>query len=256
MTTTEMDPQLASAVRAELLAIGTKHSRLQRQQRRTRALAIGIGLVVMAGATTGAAIAVNNVPGTTTVESLGGITTAIHTGTGTLDLGPVPAKAGAVIVNLTCLNRKGTVTVQTKPQSRDSSAAFVTLYCGKGRTRPAHITDGLLPKPGSTTITITADPGTKWKATAEYANSTTSAWGVNAHGQTYGLCDYDGCPDLIAAQVINGEEGYVSSEEWNAFEGSGYIKVYKSDGTTVIGRFAIGISDDGSHPATTSAPKP
>ena len=42
----------------------------------------------------------------------------------------------------------------------------------------------------------------------------------------------------------------------DAFEGSGYINVYKSDGTTVIGRFAIGIPDDGSHPATTSTPGP
>ncbi|MEJ1231001.1 MAG: hypothetical protein WDM88_10845 [Galbitalea sp.] len=66
---------------------------------------------------------------------------------------------------------------------------------------------------------------------------------MNARGQTYGKCDYDGCPDLMAAQVINGEEGYVSSRELDAFRGTGYVKVYKSDGTTVIGRFAIGIPE-------------
>jgi hypothetical protein len=247
MNAMEINPGFASAVRAELAAIGSKHSRLQRHQRRVRALVIVVGVIVIAGATTGAAIAVSNLPGTTTITPLGGFATATHTGTGTLDLGPVPAKAGAVIVNVTCLNREGTVSVPTNPQSRLFSGGFVTLYCGKGRTKPARIDDGLLPKPGGTTITITADPGTKWKATAEYASSTTSAWGVNAQGKTYGLCDYNGCPDLMAAQVINGEEGYIYAKEFGGFKGSGYIKVYKSDGTMVVGRFAIGIVEGGSH---------
>jgi hypothetical protein len=247
MSATEMNPKLASAVRAELAAIGTKHSRLQRHQRRVRTLVIVVGVIVIAVATTGAAIVVSNLPGTTTVTPLGGFAAATLTGTGTLDLGPVPEKAGAVIVNVTCLNKEGTVSVPTNPQSRLFSGGFVTLYCGKGRTKPAKIDDGLLPRPGSTTITITADPGTKWKATAEYASSVTSAWGLNAHGQTYGKCDYNGCPDLMAAQVINGEEGYIYAKEFGGFKGTGYIKVYESDGTTVVGRFAIGIVDGGSH---------
>jgi hypothetical protein len=247
MTTPEMDTRLANAVRAELMAIGTHHSRLKRQQRRTRALAIGIALIAIAGVTTGAAIVVNSVPGATTVTPLGGIVSATGTGTGTMDVGPAPAKAGAVIVTVTCLNPQGTISVDTRPQSKGFVGGFSTIYCER-RSTPMTVKDGLLPKPGTTTITITADPGTRWKATAEYASSTTSAWGVNAHGQTYGLCDYDGCPDLTAAQVINGEEGYIYDREFAEFEGSGYIKVYKADGTTVIGRFAIGIVDGGSSP--------
>lgn len=245
MTTTEMDPQLAREVRAELTAIGTKHSRLQRHQQRVRALTVGIGILAIAGATTAAAIVVNNIPGSTTVAPLGGISTATHTGTGTIDLGPAPAKAGAVILNVTCLNQQGTVSIDTNPQNPGSGGDFATIYCS-GRTTPVHIKDGLLPKPGSTTITITADPGTRWKATAEYASSSTSAWGVNAHGQTYGLCNHNGCPELMAAQELaHGEEGYIYSTE--TIRGTGYLKVYKSDGTTVIGRFAIGIPDDGNH---------
>jgi hypothetical protein len=247
MTRTEMDPQLAREIRAELAAIGTKHSRLQRHQRRVRALTVGVGVLAIVGATTAAAVVVSNIPGSTTVVPLGGISTATHTGTGTMDLGPAPAKVGAVILNVTCLNRQGTVSIETNPQNRGSSGDFVTIYCS-GRTTPVHIKDGLLPKPGSTTITITADPGTRWKATAEYASSSTSAWGVNAHGQTYGLCNYKGCPNLMAAQELaHGEEGYIYSKEMDAFRGAGYLMVYKSDGTTVIGRFAIGIPDDGNH---------
>jgi hypothetical protein len=250
MTRSEMDPTLAHAVRAELTAIGTTHSRLQRHQRRVRILAVGIGIVAIAGVTTAAAIVVNNLQGSTTVVPIGGISTATHTGTGTVDLGPAPADAGAVILRVTCLNQQGTVSIETKPQNPGSAGDFLTIYCD-GRTTPVHITDGLLPKPGSTTITITADPGTKWKATAEYASSSTSAWGVNSRGQTFGLCNHNGCPDLMAAQVVNGEEAYVNTKEFDTFEGSGYIKVYKSDGTTVVGRFAIGIPDDGRTPVPT-----
>lgn len=247
MTRSEMDAKLAQSVRAELAAIGTTHSRLQRHQRRVRIVAVGVGIVAIAGVTTAAAIVVNHLPGATTVTPISGISSATHTGTGTIELGLAPANAGAVILRVTCLNQQGTVNVETMPQNPGSDGDFLTIYCD-GRTTPVHITDGHLPKPGSTTITITADPGTKWKATALYASSSTSAWGVNSSGQTFGLCNHNGCPDLMAAQVINGEEGYISAEESGAFEGTGYIKVYKSDGTTVIGRFAIGIPDDGNTP--------
>jgi hypothetical protein len=251
MSTTEMDPQLARALRAELAAIGTKHSRLQRHQRRSRALAVGLGVFTIAGAITGAAIVVNSVPGSTTVAPLGGITSDSHTGTGTLDLGPVPASAGAVIIDLTCLNQQETLIVPTKPQAPGSPESFVTIYCS-GRIDPVHIKDALLPKPGSTTITITADPQTRWKATAEYASSFTSAWAVNARGQTYGLCNHNGCPDLMAARIIDGQEAYISTKESTALIGSGYLN-YKSDGTTFVGQFPIGIPNDG-HPIATPVP--
>jgi hypothetical protein len=252
MSTTEMDAQLAQALRAELAAIGTKHSRLQRHQRRGRALAVGLGVFVIAGAITGAAIVVNSVLRSTTVAPLGGITTDSHTGTGTLDLGPAPANAGAVIVDLTCLNQQGTLIVPTKPQAPGSPESFVTIYCS-GRIDPVHIKDALLPKPGSTTITITADPQTRSKATAEYASSFTSAWAMNARGQTYRLCNHNGCPDLMAARIIDGQEAYISTKESTALIGSGYLNIYTSDGTTIVGQFPIGIPNDG-HPIATPAP--
>jgi len=243
MTSTEMNPLLSDAVRAELCALGTKHSRLQRQQRRARALAVGIGLVVVAGLTTGAAIVVNSLPGTATATAISSISSATHTGTGTMELGPVPARASAVIVTLACLNQVGTVSVETNSQSGNVEHDAEALLCGAGRTKPARIADAALPARGSTGITITAGPGTKWSATAQYASTSTTPWGVNARGHTYGKCTTRGCPDLIAAQVVDGEEGYVSDRQWAAFRGTGYIPVYKSDGTTVIGRFAIGIED-------------
>lgn len=247
-----MNPELAGAVRAELVSIGTKNSRLQHNQRRSRALVLTIGAVAIAGAITGAAIVVNNLPGTTTVAPLGGVVAATRTGTGALDLGPVPARAGAVIVDLTCLNKQGTVTVQTKPQV-GSTGSSVSVDCSL-RTEPVHIDDGLLPKAGSTSITVTADPDTTWRATAQYASSSTTAWGVNANGQTYGVPNGNGLPDLQAARATNGKQGYILTAELFAFEGSGHINVYGSDGTTVIGEFPIGDVDGWSYTATTDAP--
>jgi hypothetical protein len=258
MNTTEINPEFARAVRAELTAIGTKSSRLQRQQRRTRGLALTIGALALAGATTGAAVIVNNFPGATTVTPLGQIVTATRTGTASLDLGPAPANAVAVIVDLTCLSSEGTVSVSTNPQSEGmrERPGGVEGDCALVR-KPLHILDGLLPTSGTTSITITATPGTEWKATAQYASSSTTPWGVNAQGQTYGVPNVHGLPDLTPAQATNGKQGYIANKELQAMRHDGYINVYESDGTTVIGKFPIGHvpgGDDGSASVTTDGP--
>jgi hypothetical protein len=104
MTPVGMNPAVAEAVRAELLAIGTKNSRLQRHQRRARQLALTIALIAAAGLSTAAAIVVNHFPGSTSVTPLGGLHSVTHTGTGALELGRAPAGATRVIVIVQCLN--------------------------------------------------------------------------------------------------------------------------------------------------------
>lgn len=242
MNTTEMNTDFALAVRAELAAIGTKSSRLQRHQRRTRTLALSIGAVALASATTGAAVIVNNLPGTTTVAPLGNIVTVTHTGTGAIDLGPAPTNASVVVVDLSCVSDVGKVSLVLDPKGQ-SGADGMEADCAIVR-RTTHIEDGLLPKAGTTSITITATPGTTWKATAQYATSATTAWGVNANGQSYGVPNGNGMPDLEAAQATNGKQGYIFTKEIFAMDHSGYINVYESDGTTVIGQFPFGIVDN------------
>jgi hypothetical protein len=113
------------------------------------------------------------------------------------------------------------------------------------RSTTVHIDDGYLAL-GSTSITVTADPGTTWTAVVHYARSMTLPWAVNAHGQTYGGVDKEyGAPDLQGARATNGRDGYIVTKQFDAFRGCGYLPVYESDGTTVIGRFSIGISPDG-----------
>lgn len=239
MSTTEMDTGFARGVRAELTAIGTKDSRLQRHQRRARAVAMSLDAVVMVGALTGAAVVISNLPGTTTVVPLGNTVTAAHTGTASIDLGPAPANATVVVIDLTCVSDSGVVSVLTVPVAGSEGPDGSGVDCAVRETM--HVDDGLPPTAGTTSITITADPGTAWSATAQYGTSSTTEWGVNANGQTYGVPNVNGVPDLTPARASNGEWGYVFAEELGAMEQEGFINVYESDGTTIIGQQAFHI---------------
>jgi len=261
MNATDLDSDFADAVRAELAAIGTKRSRLQRQRRRTRLVGAGILAIVVAGATTGAAIVVGNIPGTTTVTPSGSTVTMTGTGTAPIELGAPVEGSNTVILDVTCVSDTGTITVPLTPgvmqdasgKTSPGGAEAAEWDCAKVR-RTTHITDGYL-APGSTSITITASQGTVWKAAARYGRSKVSPWGVNANGQSYGTSNKtNGVPDLDSAQATNGNIGYIYSKELLAFRGDGYINVYESDGTTVIGKFPIGNVDGGLWDTTTDAP--
>lgn len=245
MNQRDLNPGFAAAVRAELTAIGTKKSRLQSHQRRTRLALAGI-IALAAAATTGAAIVAAGFPGTTTVAPIGEAVGVTRTGTATIDLGPATNGANTVILDVTCISATGNISVpSTGGFSQDSSGRTATLNgwsswdCAK-RPTTVHIKDGYL-APGSSSITVTADPGTSWKAIAQYGGSTTTPFGVNANGQTYGAPNAKyGFPDLQGAQATNGKVGFIYVKEFGSFKGNGCINVYKSDGTTVIGKFAIG----------------
>jgi hypothetical protein len=245
MNDPDLNPGFAAAVRGELVAIGTKKSRLQRHQRRTRLAVVGI-IAIAAAATTGAAIVVNSFPGTSTVAPIGKAVTVTRTGTATIDLGPAANGANTVIIDVTCISDTGSISVpSTNGFSQDAAGKTTPLVgmtgwdCAK-RSTTVHFKDGFL-APGSTSIKITADPDTTWKAIAQYGGSTTSDWTVNAHGQTYGAPNAkNGFPDLQGAQATNGKLGFIYVKEFGAFKGIGCINVYKSDGATVIGKFGIG----------------
>lgn len=218
-------------------------NRLQRHQRRARGLAFGVGALVLAGATTGAAVVANNLPGTTTVAAVGSIVGATHTGTASVDLGPVPANASVVVVDLSCVSAVGRVSLRTVPPEGEEGPAGSGLACADGGTT-LHVADGLLPRVGTTSITIKADPGTTWHVTAQYATSSTTAWGVNARGQSYGVANAHGIPDLSPAQATNGKRGHIVTKELTAMDQSGYIDVYESDGTTVIGKYRFSLGEN------------
>lgn len=239
MNTTTLSPSVASAIESELAAIGTADSRLQRNQRRARRLAFVLGTLAGAAALTGGAIVAIGFPGETTTTPIGSVITGTYTGTASLDLGIAPADAGAVILDVTCIHGGGVITVPLNGLGADA----ISWDCDV-RTDTTHIINGKLPDPGSTSITITADAGTRWSVTAQYATTSTTEWGVNENGQTYGIPNENGVPDLGPALATNGKVGYIVNRELLSFrEGEeGFINVYESDGTTVIGQFFIGNS--------------
>lgn len=237
---TTLDPVFAASVEQEMVAIGTGRSRLQRHQRRTRTATIVGGSLALVGALTGAAI-ISGLPGQTTVTPFGEPVSGSYTGTAIVDLGPVPAGAEQVILDVTC-TETGKIEVPTNPGSADSRSGNVYWECSDPiRENPTvHVDNGLLPTDSETTITITADPDTPWTVVARYGSSSSTPWGVNAHGETYGVPNENGIPELVSAQATNGEIGYTRESESLTLEGEGYLRVYKSDGETVIGWFPIG----------------
>ncbi len=247
MTLTEMPPAVVEAVRSELAAIGTARSRLQRRQRRVR-LATAVGAAVLvAGVGTAAAIVVNSLPGATVVTPEGVIHSATQTGTGRLELGRAPEGASRVILTVRCLTPHGSISVDAVSQNGGTAPDITTFFCKDGgrvdqdgNAHAWHMDDAALPAAGSTSITITADAGTGWTITGQYATSHITPWATNDRGQTYGQCNANGCPDLVGARATNGKDGYILTTQWDRLSGPGSIPVYDSDGTTVIGRFTIG----------------
>ncbi|UXN26651.1 hypothetical protein N8D74_07160 [Curtobacterium flaccumfaciens] len=228
--TNDMRPEAAAAVRSELAAIGTGRSALQRQQRRAR-IAISVASVAAVALTTSAAALVAaGLPGTTTTAAVGHTTTATHTGPARIDIGAAPDDAGAVIVDITCRNDVGMVQVPTVGGGASG------LSCRDEGTM--RVVDGRLPKDGTTTFSIEASTGTTWTATLQYATAVTSEWGVNDKGQTYGVPNASGHPDLVPGTADNGREGWVL---WSEPDGG---NVYESDGTTVVGHWTAGVADE------------
>jgi hypothetical protein len=230
LTTTDMRPGAAATIRAELASIGTPDSRLQRAQRRTRVTASVVGVAAVALATSAAALVVTGMPGSTATDALGPTTTATRTGPALVDIGRAPETAGAVIVDVTCLSDSGMVQVSTG----DGTTGAGVSCSGDGPHR-LHVVDGQLPSAGTTTFPVSSSPGTRWHAVLQYASSVTSRWSVNAKGQTFGIENQHGHPDLVPGRADDGRLGWVLWSETAGADEPGTVDVYESDGETVIG---------------------
>ena len=247
MTMIEMDRAFADALRAALVDHVAAAPAARRRRRWHRAAGAGIGLVLVGG---GVAVAegILGLPGADIVTALADPVTVTRTGSATIELGQPPAGATSIEVTLTCLT-SGVFTWQ------DGAA----MYCSAQDVADGGSTGGYtLPlQPGQHSTTITTDtPDARWTLTATYSRHEPTGWATNAHGQTYGVPNDQGEPDLMAATATNGKEGYVYRTElegpmptspaqavqWTR-EDAGQthtIPVYESDGITQIGEFSVG----------------
>jgi hypothetical protein len=248
VTNPGIDPTFASALRDRLLTAVAEPPRPHRRLSRRLGATASIG-VVLAG--TGAAFAagVFNPPGRTSETPQGTAVAAAHAGTVTINLGRPPKSANGVSLTLTCLT-PGTFAFP------GGTLTCTTLEMHLPATdRQASTTVAI---PANHRVTVHTSQAGVWSLRASYVQQTTTAWGVNAHGQTYGVINSHGTPDLVA--VDNGRvAGYVKASDmacasggdvanpaqavaWDKASASRDISIplYRSNGTTIIGTFTIG----------------
>ena len=253
MSTVEMDPIFTAALREVLVATVEDTPRVRRQWRWRVGTGMFLGVTLVAG---GVALAsgVFSPPGAPVDSPLGNVVTATRTGTATIDIGAPPATATDVSLALTCLTVGTFYFPNGSSMSCDSADMTHTPPSGGPASEVVPLTAGV------DTVTITTSPNATWTLQAMYVNQVTTPWGVNASGETYGVTNQNGTPDLIAVIINQGStNGYVKESDLNCAGGGDpasraealawekasqnrniSIPVYKSDGVTVVGVFILG----------------
>jgi hypothetical protein len=264
MSMLEMDPVFTSALREALVATVEVAPRVRRRWR----WRVGAGVFVVSSLVAGGAALAGGLfspPGAPIDTPLGSVVTVSRTGSATIDIGPPPAGATDLSLTLTCL----TVGKFDFPDGSGVSCVAADLRHTPPIARGA--TEVIPISPDEHTVTIDTSANARWMLRATYVNRVTTSWGRNASGQSYGVQNRNGTPDLVAVEVDHGKvQGYVKATELNC-AGGGYvdsieqaldwdkasqdrdisIPVYKSDGTTGSGRFVVG---DASGPGVKTVP--
>jgi hypothetical protein len=253
MTSVKMDETFAAALRDLLVAQVEGSAKPKRWSGRSRRWIAGVGsVVVLAAGGSGIAYATgvfSPAPGGDVDTSVAVPVTASGVGTQTVQLGAQPPGTEAIAMSFSCLTA-GNFTF----------ADGASVDCGSAdvaRTEAHPATYTMSVKPGQDSTTITATPGASWRLTATYVSVTHTNWGVNASGQTYGVTNQRGMPDLVAVIATNHRSGYVYASQLNgptpktpsqalALQKAGenarprVLTVYEADGKTPVGKFVVG----------------
>ena len=249
-----MSPRFAQALRAELVDATNNSSTATRAAgQRMRRWPWRVGGAVTVLAVCGTAYALSSIlPGGTEVTGLSTPVVATYTGSAVIELGARPGDATGVEIGFRCL---GAGTIQFPDGSRSECDRAEPMAPGGGF--PGGLRVPLAP--GQDSIRIEASPSARWEASARYVNERVTSWEVNANGDTYGVMNYQGEPDLQAVVATNGQLGYAYTRDLNAAggppprnpqeaatrtPGSVSIPVYQSDGKTVVGSFIVGGGGD------------
>jgi len=252
MSTIEMDPVFTAALREVLLATVRDTPRVRRRWRWRAGTGVFLGLTVAAG---GVALASGmfTLPGAPVNSPLGNVVTATRTGSATIEIGAPPAGATDLSLTFTCLTA-GTFDF---PDGSSASCGATDLI------RPPIYRTSIDVVPltvGVDNVTIKTSANASWTLQAMYVNQVTTLWGVNASGETYGVANQNGTPDLIAVVIDDGNtHGYVKESDLNCAGGGDVtspsealawdkvsqnrnvsIPVYESNGVTVVGTFTVG----------------
>lgn len=245
----QIDESFSAALRDLLVEQAQQANHPHRWLARRRRWIVGAGAVlVLAGTGGGIAYATgaftSTLPGGNAITDLAAPVSATGIGTGTVKLGARPPGATSIYLAFTCLSA-GDFTF----------ADGASVHCDGGDIgrRSAQMTSTMRIAPGQDSTRITATAGARWRLLATYVSVATTAWGVNASGQTYGVQDQRGTPDLVAVIAGNHRAGYVYARELYPLApktikqalaqnnaGPRTLTVYESDGKTRIGKFVLG----------------
>lgn len=267
--TTITPPPSDSDVRESVDRVGARlFVRLRKRQRhpRRRRVLLGIGGFTLAAVLVGGGGAVAGVwhlPGQPIDAVTSGWTTIEGTGPTVVDLGTAPAGSTWLSLRFSC-----------------QSAGHLELTLGGGTSVGTDCTAAMAAddwsssgsptfalEPGDPELTVTADPGMRWSTDYRFLARQWSPWKTNARGQTYGVSNELGDPDLRAVEDLDGNIAYIESKvdrEWpsdaptNGSSQAEYdaynakhandvrsIPAYESDGVTVIGEWVTGTDDAG-----------
>ncbi|WP_427117543.1 hypothetical protein [Pseudarthrobacter scleromae] len=246
------DERFGDALEAELV---TRVQQAAPSKSRSGARLWGAGIVAGAAVLGGVGAAVAGIfvlPGGEKVTPLGSTVEGTYTGPATIDLGTAPEGTTGVRMELICLST-GNFTYPDGASSNctqkdiggEASDAIYTVKYAAGMER----------------FTIVTEPDTRWKLTAKYVHEEIIEWARNAKGETYGVINERGEPDLIAVAATTGQSGYVykndlkeangnvegktfsSPEEamaWIDSHRGKPIPVYDKEGETKVGEFISG----------------
>jgi hypothetical protein len=249
MNPSKMNDVFATAFRSKLI---TQVHASRGMRRRKWLIGAGLGGVTLfAGTAAAAATGLLSLPGTSVDTPKSSAVTGSYVGSQTVSLGAPPEGVSGVSVSLHCLT-PGHFDLPGGGRLVCTDADFA------GTSTRAGFDAFIVPisdiKDGD--LRVSALGGAKWELAAHYVNSETLPWSVNADGQTYGVVNDNGTPDLVAAIATNGTEGYVHREDLEPDDGASVvdgqsmprstqegrreINVYASDGVTFLGTFVIG----------------
>jgi len=261
--TDSMDPTFADGLR-ELLVRRVEEAPRRRRLGRWR---WGVGLVLAAGLLGGGtalAAGLGVLPGADEHVELSAPVAVTEVGTATIDLGPRPKGASQVQLTLNPLDAgtyalgRGGASVTVPPSQ--AAAARSSDPSVPSAVTTAYLELFQLDESGTSFTITTSSPTLRWTAVLIWVSKHTTEWATNASGQTYGVLNDKGAPDLIAVTATNGRDGYVFRKDLDDADGTTasrsftspqdaldwqkahqgkhvYIPVYESDGTTKIGVF-------------------
>jgi hypothetical protein len=265
-----LPPIRLDAARSQLEKVAAKRLRPFSGRWRLGAVAgLGIGLSVGGGVALASGVFSQQQPGAPRQTNLSATVTATRMGTATIYLGRPPYKANSVSLTLTGLS----VGSYRFPDGSSMGCSRSDLTSGN-RCQSMGV-EKLVP--GERSITISTSAHATWKLQATYVKEVVTPWGTNARGETYGVANAHGFPDLVAVVFNKGKgEGYAKWKDLNCAQDwpgpprtpaealaqekqredtNVAVPVYKSDGTTKIGVFLVGNRGPGMHTIPVSSVK-